>query len=72
MRQAADDDPLCFIAHKAETLIIDEIQHVPNPLPAAKKAVDEDTRTGQYLLTGSANTQSLTVFENLLPDVFGG
>ena len=28
-------------------------------LPAIKKAVDEDTRPGQFLLTGSANIQSL-------------
>lgn len=40
-------------------LIIDEIQRVPTLLLAIKKAVDEDARPGQYLLTGSANIAML-------------
>jgi predicted AAA+ superfamily ATPase len=39
--------------------VIDEIQHVPALLLAIKMVVDEDNRKGQYLLTGSANLQSL-------------
>ncbi|MCE3231206.1 MAG: ATPase superfamilylike protein [Alphaproteobacteria bacterium] len=39
--------------------IIDEIQRVPSLLVAIKKSVDEDKRPGQYLLTESANIQSL-------------
>jgi len=39
---------------------------IPSLLSAIKKAVDEDTRPGQYLLTGSANIQALpTVRESL-------
>lgn len=66
LRAAAESDPQGFVKRKTKTLIIDEAQHVPSLLPAIKKAVDEDTSPGQYLLTGSANIQSLpTVRESL-------
>lgn len=59
LREAAENDPQGFIKRHTHTLIIDEVQRVPSLLPAIKKAVDEDLRPGQYLLTGSANFQSL-------------
>ena len=59
LRQAAEADPLGFLRHAADTLIIDEIQRVPDLLPAIKKIVDEDNRPGQFLLTGSVNLQDL-------------
>ncbi|MEN8247062.1 MAG: ATP-binding protein [Thermodesulfobacteriota bacterium] len=66
LREAAENDPQGFIKRSSRTLIIDEVQRVPSLLPAIKKAVDEDTRSGQYLLTGSTNIQSLpTVSESL-------
>ena len=66
LREAAENDPQGFIKRSTNTLIIDEVQRIPSLLPAIKKAVDEDTRPGQYLLTGSANIQSLpTVRESL-------
>ena len=66
LREAAENDPQGFIKLRTKTLIIDEVQLVPSLLPAIKKAVDEDTRPGQYLLTGSANIQALpTVRESL-------
>ena len=66
LREAAENDPRGFVKLRTKTLIIDEVQLVPALLPAIKKAVDEDTRPGQYLLTGSANIQSLpTVRESL-------
>ncbi len=66
LREAAENDPQGFIKRRTKTLIIDEVQRIPSLLPAIKKAVDEDTRPGQYLLTGSANIQSLpTVRESL-------
>ena len=47
-------------------MIIDEVQRVPPLISAIKKAVDEDITSGQYLLTGSTNIQSLpTVSESL-------
>ncbi len=59
LKEAAESDPQNFVKHIGNTLIIDEIQRVPSLLPAIKKVVDEDTRSGQYLLTGSANIQAL-------------
>src|SRR3990167_5258822 len=59
LRAAAENDPQNFVKHNLKTLIIDEIQRAPSLLPAIKKVVDEETRPGQYLLTGSANIQSL-------------
>lgn len=54
-REAAQADPLGFVKRQVLTLIIDEIQRVPDLLPAIKLVVDEDNRPGQFLLTGSAN-----------------
>lgn len=59
LRQAAASDPQGFLKHDKQFLIIDEIQRVPDLLPAIKKVVDENTTSGQFLLTGSANIQSL-------------
>ncbi len=66
LREAAENDPQGFIKRRVKTLIIDEVQRIPALFSAIKKAVDEDTRPGQYLLTGSTNIQSLpTVRESL-------
>lgn len=68
LRQAAENDPQGFAESGREggTLIIDEVQRVPDILTAVKKIVDQDNRPGQFLLTGSANVQSLpTVQESL-------
>lgn len=59
LKQAAESDPHSFVKRTTKTLIIDEVQRVPALLPAIKKNVDEDTRPGQYLLTGSVNIPSL-------------
>lgn len=59
LRQLAENDPNGFVKHTGKMQIIDEVQRVPNLLSAIKLVVDEDTRPGQYLLTGSANIQSL-------------
>lgn len=68
MRQAAESDPHLFVNHASDndTLIIDEVQKVPDLLPAIKKVVDQNNRSGQFLITGSANILSLpTVQESL-------
>ena len=57
--EAAIADPNEFVKHHNHFMIIDEIQKAPMLLPAIKKVVDENDRPGQYLLTGSANIQSL-------------
>lgn len=60
VRKIAENDPAGFVQHPENgMLMIDEIQRVPELLSAIKLVVDEDTRPGQYLLTGSANIQSL-------------
>lgn len=59
LKEIAEADPAGFVAHDAGMLIIDEVQRVISLLPAIKKVVDEDNRPGQFLLTGSANIQTL-------------
>ena len=66
LREAAENDPQGFVKRSTNTLIIDEVQLTPSLLPAIKKTVDEDTRPGQYLLTGSANIQSLPMVKESL------
>src|SRR3990167_2812483 len=62
----AKTDPHEFIKHQNQLMIIDEVKKAVDLLPAMKMAVDEDTRPGQFLLTGSANLASLpTVTESL-------
>lgn len=58
-REAAQNDPLSFVRRQAPTLIIDEIQRVPELLPVIKLVVDEVQRPGQFLLTGSANLAAI-------------
>lgn len=56
IRAVAEGDPNGFVKHAAgETLIIDEVQKVPELLDSIKMVVDEDNSRGQYLLTGSSN-----------------
>ncbi|OGV28236.1 MAG: hypothetical protein A3F18_06075 [Legionellales bacterium RIFCSPHIGHO2_12_FULL_37_14] len=57
--EAAKTDPQAFVLHFEEMLIIDEVQKALELLPAIKMAVDENSRKGQYLLTGSAHIASL-------------
>lgn len=59
LKEIAEADPQGFVEHDAGMLIIDEVQREPALLPAIKMVVDEDTRPGQFLLTGSANIQTL-------------
>jgi uncharacterized protein len=56
---AALDDPHGFVAHGDNLMIIDEIQRAPVLLTAVKKDVDENQAPGRFILTGSANIQSL-------------
>jgi predicted AAA+ superfamily ATPase len=57
--KAAIDDPKEFIKHSHGTMIIDEVQKAPQLLSAIKQTVDLDSRTGQFLLTGSADIKNL-------------
>lgn len=54
--KAAQNDPAGFVEREpGETLVIDEVQKVPQLLNEIKIRVDEDDERGQYLLTGSSN-----------------
>lgn len=53
--EAAETDPVGFIADLPERSILDEVQRVPALFTAIKAAVDRDRRPGRFLLTGSAN-----------------
>ena len=56
IREVAFNDPYGFVKHATgETLIIDEVQKVPELLDAVKTILDKDNSKGQYLLTGSSN-----------------
>lgn len=52
-RDAAMSDPIGFVRREG-LLVIDEVQRVPDLLPAVKVEVDRDRRPGRFLLTGSA------------------
>lgn len=55
---SAQNDPVGMI-RGLDRVIIDEIQRAPELLLAIKKSVDEDRRSGRFLLTGSANLMAL-------------
>ena len=53
-RQFANSDPSDFM-RDLDRAVIDEIQRAPDLILALKKAVDEDTRPGRFLITGSVD-----------------
>ena len=59
LQALAESDPMGFVQHNKEMMIIDEVQRALPLLPAIKKVVDEKNRPGQFLLTGSANIQTM-------------
>ena len=64
--KAAVDDPTGFVKNDSGTMIIDEVQKVKKLITEIKYVVDNNNRSGQYLLTGSANINSLPeVFESM-------
>jgi predicted AAA+ superfamily ATPase len=63
---AALRDPDGFVSGLPMPAVIDEVQKAPDLLRAIKRGVDQDRKSGQYLLTGSANIMTLsTVSESL-------
>ncbi len=52
---AAQTDPVSFIAGLSDKSILDEVQRVPSLFLAMKAAVDINRRPGRFILTGSAN-----------------
>lgn len=54
-RALAQTDPTGFIQGLPKNSIIDEIQLVPELMPAIKERIDNNRQAGTFLLTGSAN-----------------
>ena len=52
---AAKANPIGFIDHLADKVILDEIQHMPELFSSIKHAVDSKHTARRFLLTGSAN-----------------
>jgi len=55
----ARQDPDLFLDNFPSPVILDEIQFVPELLPALKRRVDQSDFAGQYVLTGSQNLSVL-------------
>lgn len=76
-RQFANEDPKGFLQSYPNGAILDEIQRVPEMLSWLQQRLDEETRPGTFILTGSNNflllekiTQSLAgrvAYLDLLP-----
>jgi predicted AAA+ superfamily ATPase len=56
--EAARSDPIAFV-RGLDRAIIDEVQRAPDLILAIKKTIDDDSRPGRFLLTGSANVMTL-------------
>jgi hypothetical protein len=69
VRAIAERDPADLLA-RAESMVIDEVQRVPDLLLAIKYAVDQDQprQPGRFLLTGSAN---LLLMESIAESLAG-
>lgn len=65
-RTSAQSDPTRFVHHEG-TLLIDEVQRVPELWLAIKHEVDRDPRPGRFLLTGSARLLGLASLPDALP-----
>lgn len=72
IRRSAADDPKGFVKHsKGETLVIDEVQKVPDLLDAIKIVLDGNNDHGQYLLTGSSNLRFIKAVRDSLAGRLG-
>lgn len=66
-REAALADPGGFARALGAPAAIDEIQRAPALLLAIKRVVDTEPRPGRFLVTGSANLQTLPAVADALP-----
>jgi predicted AAA+ superfamily ATPase len=65
IRLSAKDNPVGMVRN-LERAIIDEVQRAPELLLAIKKSVDENRKSGRFLLTGSANLMMLPALADSL------
>lgn len=66
LRQAAQADPVGFVADLPRRTILDEVQRVPEIFTALKTVVDRKRDPGRFLLTGSANVLLLPTLSDSL------
>jgi uncharacterized protein len=66
-RDAASTDPAGFVAGLGGPTFIDEIHRAPDLLLELKKAVDDDTVPGRFVITGSANVLASKRILDALP-----
>lgn len=64
----ARQDPDLFLNNFPSPIILDEVQFVPELLPALKRKVDQVDDMGQYILTGS---QNLSILRNISESLAG-
>lgn len=62
------DDPDLFLRNNPPPLILDEIQYVPELVPALKRYIDRHRQPGMFLITGS---QQWAVMKNLAESLAG-
>lgn len=55
LRQWAIDDPKDFLNYNSFPVIFDEVQNVPHLFSYLQIIVDEENKTGQFILSGSQN-----------------
>jgi len=67
VRSAALSDPYGFVLTLGRPAAIDEVQRVPDLMLALKRVVDDDPTPGRFLVTGSANLQTLPTIADALP-----
>ena len=66
-RSSAREDPYGFVLALRRPAAIDEVQRAPELMLALKRFVDDDTRPGSFLITGSADLQTLPRIADALP-----
>lgn len=49
----ARTDPDLFLGNRHPPVILDEVQYAPELIPAIKRLLERDRKSGQYILTGS-------------------
>lgn len=67
-REFAQSDPRGFLRRFPDKVILDEIQRVPDILSYIQGIVDQEKRTGQFILTGSRQFQ---LMEKITPSLAG-
>jgi len=68
LREFAESDPRGFLADNPPPVIFDEVQRVPSIFSYLQEIVDNNSRAGQYILTGS---QQFLLLENISQSLAG-